>query len=124
LDGPQHAGRRVYWKSSYLADLRADAIDTILGCAATLPAPDAIINIERYGGAASRVLPEATAFPHRDGDYLAGIMSVWDDPTADDANVDWVRTNWARMAPSLCNHAPPFAGETVSGDGRRNSSVT
>ena len=98
-DGSQHAGRRVYWKSSYLADFGPDAIDTVLDCAATLPARDTIINIERYGGAASRIPSSATAFPHRDGNYLLGIMSIWDDAAADSANIDWVRTSWARMAP-------------------------
>lgn len=101
LDGSQHAGRRVYWKSSYMANLSADAIDTLLDCAETLPASDAIINIERYGGAASRIPSSATAFPHRDGDYLLGVMSIWDDPSADSANIDWVRTSWARMAPFI-----------------------
>lgn len=99
LDGSQRAGRRAYWKSSYLADFRAEAVDTAIACAKTLPAPDAIINIERYGGAASRVPSAATAFPHRDGDYLLGVMSIWDDPSADKANIEWVRTSWERMTP-------------------------
>jgi FAD/FMN-containing dehydrogenase len=101
LDGSQGAGRRAYWRSSYLTGLGADAIDTLLDCAKTLPAPDAIINIERYGGAASNIAPDATAFPHRDGDYLLGVMSIWDDPSTDNANVDWIKTSWARMTPFL-----------------------
>ena len=105
LDGSQGAGRRVYWKSSYLGDFGAEAIDTALDCARTLPAPDAIINIERYGGAASRVPSTATAFPHRDGDYLLGVMSIWDEPGADSANIDWVRGSWTRVAPFVRNQS-------------------
>lgn len=101
LDGSQWAGRRVYWKSSYIADFSAEAVDSVLDCARTLPATDAIINIERYGGAASRVPSDATAFPHRGGDYLLGVMSIWDEASADAANIDWVRTSWARMAPFI-----------------------
>ncbi len=101
LDEPQRAGRRVYWRSSYLGDFSAEAVDTAIACAEILPAPDAIINIERYGGAASRIASAATAFPHRDGDYLLGVMSIWDDPSADRTNVDWVRTSWERMAPYI-----------------------
>jgi FAD/FMN-containing dehydrogenase len=99
LDGPQSAGRRACWKSSYLSGLGDSAIDAAVECAAALPAQDAIVSIERYGGAASRVPVDETAFPHRDGEYLLNVMSVWDDPARDAVNMGWVRCSWAAMAP-------------------------
>ena len=49
-------------------------------------------------GAASRVSPEATAFPHRRG-YHMGIYSLWTDPAQNDQNIAWVRETWTAIQP-------------------------
>ena len=51
-------------------------------------------------GAASRVPPEATAFPHRSG-YHLGIYSLWNESTQDAPNIAWVRETWASMKPHV-----------------------
>ena len=50
-------------------------------------------------GAASRVSPDATAFPHRQGYYHLGIYSLWTDRTKNDPNVAWVRQTWKAIQP-------------------------
>ncbi len=44
-------------------------------------------------GAATRVAPGATAYPHRTGIHM-GIYSLWTDLAHKEANVTWVRQTW------------------------------
>jgi hypothetical protein len=56
-------------------------------------------------GAASRVDPAATAFPHRDEHYDLLILSQWADPSESEGNVRWTRELFEAMR--------PFFGEGV-----------
>src|SRR4051794_17748743 len=58
-------GLRNYWKGSFLRDLPDEAIDRLVAQAAGMPSPLSAVALEFYGGAASRVGEDATAFPHR-----------------------------------------------------------
>jgi len=49
-------------------------------------------------GAASRVAPDATAFPHRSG-YHVGLYSLWRDARENDQNIAWVRKTWSAIKP-------------------------
>jgi hypothetical protein len=49
-------------------------------------------------GAASRVDPQATAYPHRRGIHM-GIYSLWTDLAEKNANVAWVRETWQAIQP-------------------------
>src|SRR5215467_50028 len=57
---------RNYWKSAYLRDIPDAAIDAIVEQANCCQSALSFIIIEYYGGAVSRVAPEATAFSHRE----------------------------------------------------------
>ena len=50
--------------------------------------------LEHFHGAATRVAPTATAFPHRSVGYNFLIVSEWMDPAATDANVAWARDTY------------------------------
>jgi FAD/FMN-containing dehydrogenase len=50
-------------------------------------------------GAASRVDPAATAFPHRDEHYDFLILSQWADPTDSEENIRWTRRLFEAMEP-------------------------
>jgi hypothetical protein len=50
-------------------------------------------------GACHRVAPDATAFGHRDANFAMVVVSAWENPSDDDANIDWVRDYSAAMAP-------------------------
>jgi FAD/FMN-containing dehydrogenase len=58
-----------------------------------------MVLIERVGSAAGRVDPDGTAFPHRAAPYNLLVISAWDDPAADAANVGWARELWAAIQP-------------------------
>jgi FAD/FMN-containing dehydrogenase len=93
------SGRLHYWKASFLADPRGDAIDTMLRYAATAPSPYTGIGLQQVTGAASRVAPAATAFAHRARHYDCLILSQWDDPADSADNVRWTRELFDAMSP-------------------------
>jgi FAD/FMN-containing dehydrogenase len=62
------------------------------------PSPIASILLFPIRGAASRVSPEATAFPHRTGFHM-GIYSLWNDKTHNTSNIAWVRDAWTAVQP-------------------------
>jgi FAD/FMN-containing dehydrogenase len=99
LDATQPAGKRVYWRSTFLRGLPDAALDELVALTEAMPSPYAVAIIERYGGVVARVPADATAYPHRDADHLLNVISLWDDPAWDQGNIAWVRETWSRMAP-------------------------
>jgi FAD/FMN-containing dehydrogenase len=94
------AGKRNYWKSSYLTALSDDSIDLVIDHAARAPSPLSAVAIEHLlGGAVSRVPADATAFSGRDCEYNMGVLAMWDDPAADDPNMRWTRDLWSAARP-------------------------
>jgi hypothetical protein len=92
-------GRRHYWKSSYLKDLSDDAIEVMVGFVSEMPSPTTGVGLQQMHGAASRVDPTATAFPHRDEHYDFLILSQWVDPAETERNIEWTRSFFEAMEP-------------------------
>lgn len=82
---------RHYWKMNLLQSLGDDAIDTIIEHIANVPSPRSVILIDQVHGAAHRVAPTATAFPHRDYPHGLVILSMWPDAADDERNIRWTR---------------------------------
>jgi FAD/FMN-containing dehydrogenase len=101
LDAGWPPGRQHYWKSSWLKDLSDDAIEVVVGFAAQMPSPTTGVAFQQMHGAAARVDPAATAFPHRDQHYDFLIASNWDDPADSAKNIEWTRTFFEAMQPFL-----------------------
>jgi FAD/FMN-containing dehydrogenase len=99
LDALNPPGNRVYWKSSILRTIDDDVLDAIIDGAATSPSPFSQTLIEFYGGAINRVGVQDTAYPLRTAIYSLNAVSVWTDPTEDDANIRWSRALWEAMRP-------------------------
>jgi aclacinomycin oxidase len=53
--------------------------------------PASTFAMTSYGGQINAVATDATAMPHRGCIILAAVSTVWDDPAADTANLDWAR---------------------------------
>ena len=92
-------GRRHYWKSSWLIDLGEDAVDVLLRFAAEKPSTATGIGLQRMHGAAARVDPAATAFPHRRAQHELLILAQWDDPAESDRHVGWARAFFEAIRP-------------------------
>ena len=92
-------GALNYWKSNFLAALGDAAIDTMIERFAATPSPMSGLLLEHFHGAATRVGPTETAFPHRAVGYNFLTVGEWVDASATAANVAWTREAYAAMAP-------------------------
>jgi FAD binding domain/Berberine and berberine like len=92
-------GRRHYWKSNYLKELSEEAIEVMAEYVSEMPSPATGVGLQQMHGAASRVDPTATAFPHRDEHYDFLILSQWADPAESERNVEWTRSLFEAMEP-------------------------
>lgn len=97
LEGPFPHGNRFYWKSGFLQDVTDAAIDAIISHSRIVTSPISAILLEFYGGAASRISPTATAFPHRQEEFDLVIISNWTDPNEDERHISWTRNFWSAM---------------------------
>jgi FAD/FMN-containing dehydrogenase len=92
-------GARNYWKSHNFKILPDDALDTLIDYAGKLPTPYSEIFIARLGGAVNRVAPDATAYPHRDAEFVMNVHTRWEDASDDARCIGWARTFFSDTAP-------------------------
>lgn len=92
------AGWLYYWKSHLLGSLSDPAIDAIVQAAADRPSPHGMINLWPLGGAISRVAPDATAWQHRDAQYMLSLDTTWTDSADTEKCIAWTRRVWADVA--------------------------
>jgi hypothetical protein len=99
LDPLLTAGARNYWKSHDLLELSDPAIETMLDAAGRLPTPHCEVLVAQLGGAVNRVPVEATAYPHRDVQFIMNIHTRWTDPADDARCIAWARALHDALAP-------------------------
>jgi FAD/FMN-containing dehydrogenase len=98
LDAGYPKGALNYWKSSFLAGLSDDAIDTMVESYAQCPSPMCQLLIEHFHGAATRVAVSDTAFPLRTNGYNYLVLAQWMEPALSERCIAWVRQTYADMA--------------------------
>ena len=101
LDDGYPKGALNYWKSSFLAELSDDAIDTMIEHFARCPTPMGQLLLEHVHGAATRVGARDTAFPHRAAGYNFLVVSQTMDQAISDRCTAWVRETYAAMEPFI-----------------------
>ncbi len=92
-------GALNYWKSNFLTALGDAAIETMIERFGVAPSPMSGLLLEHFHGAATRVGPTETAFPHRTVGYNFLAVGEWLDASATPANIAWAREAYAAMAP-------------------------
>ncbi len=92
-------GARNYWKSHNFNELGDDAVGVIIDYAGRLPTPECEIFLAQMGGATNRVPEEATAYPHRDANFVLNVHTRWGDPGQDEDCVGWARSFFDKTAP-------------------------
>ena len=99
FDGLFPKGLRQYWKGNYVTEISDEAIATHVEHGPKAPTASSTMHLYPIDGACHRVSQDATAFGHRDANWSMVIVSGWDDPADDDANIQWVRDYSDAMAP-------------------------
>lgn len=97
FDPANTSGARNYWKSLNFAEFSDDVIDTFLEYGLDLPTPESKIGVAHLGGATSRVPGDATAYPHRDAEFVMNITPRWTVPEQDDECIEWAREAHAAL---------------------------
>ncbi len=92
-------GSRNYWKSHDFTRLDDGVLGVILEYAAKLPTAECEIFVAHLGGAVGRVATDATAYTHRDAEFVLNVHTRWSDPAMDDECVSWAREFFDRSAP-------------------------
>jgi len=96
-------GQQHYWKSGYLTEIDDDLIDVLIEFTTRMPSSASGVGLQQLHGAAARVDPSATAFPHRGDRYDCLILSQWPDPTDTERNVGWTGELFDGLRPFLAN---------------------
>jgi len=91
LDEGMPKGLNVHWRSEFVASIPDELIEASVSSFAKAQSPLNLMLIEQFGGAVSRVAPDATAFDQRDAAYNLVIVSRWTDPADAETNVSWAR---------------------------------
>ena len=99
LDGGFPRGALNYWRSAFFTDLSDAAVQTLVEAYDAVPSPMTAIVIEHFHGAACRVDPTATAFPHRQPGFNLVLAGQWADPADTEVNLRWVRDTFAALEP-------------------------
>jgi FAD/FMN-containing dehydrogenase len=94
-------GERNYWKSHDFLALNDGLLESVLPFVESLPDPSCEIFLAHMGGATSRVPEEATAYRHRDAQFIMNVHGRWHDPADDSRCIAWCR--------ELFDAATPFA---------------
>ncbi|MCA1823182.1 MAG: FAD-binding oxidoreductase [Mycobacteriales bacterium] len=101
LDGGFPKGALSYWKSAFLTELSDELISTLVNAYTQVPSPMSALIVEHLHGAATRVDPTATAYPHRQAGYNVLVIAQWADPADTQANIGWARTTFDSLRPYL-----------------------
>jgi FAD/FMN-containing dehydrogenase len=101
LDPLLTSGERNYWKSHDFIELSDGLIDVFLQYAQRLPDPQSEIAFAQLGGAVGRVADDATAYTHRNANFVLNVHGRWSDPGKDAKCIAWAR--------DLFNAAGPYA---------------
>jgi FAD/FMN-containing dehydrogenase len=92
-------GARNYWKSHDFKKLDDGLIGIVLGAVGRLPTPECEVVLVNIGGAVNRVPADATAYPHRDVEFIMNIHTRWREPAQDQECVAWARQLFEATAP-------------------------
>jgi FAD/FMN-containing dehydrogenase len=114
-----------YWKSHNFTALSDGLLDALVDYVGTLPTAECEIFIGQLGGASNRIGAEATAYPHRDANFVMNVHTRWRERGDERDAIKWARALFAATAPHATggvyvNFMPEDETERVPGAYGRN----
>jgi len=95
-------GRLVYTKSNFIRSMDDQTVDALVSWVGKSPSRYTFAPfIEHWHGAATRVAPTATAFPHRQYSWNLLAWSMWESPADSEKNIQWNRDCCEALRPFL-----------------------
>ena len=92
-------GARNYWKSHNFVEFTDGMIENFISYAESMPSPQSEIAIAQLGGAINQRSTDATAYPHRNAEFLMNLHTQWEDPARDEECIAWARDLYHAMTP-------------------------
>jgi FAD/FMN-containing dehydrogenase len=92
-------GARNYWKSHSFKSLEDGNIAVLLDAVAKLPTPECEVFVGNLGGAVNKKPADATAYPHRDVNFIVNVHTRWQTAAEDEKCIAWARTLFDAMTP-------------------------
>jgi len=84
-------GQRNYWKSHSYKTLTDDTVDALITAVRKLPTDECETFVGHLGAAVNRQKVDATAYPHRDVDFILNIHTRWTSASQDKECIGWAR---------------------------------
>lgn len=94
LDATQPDGRRYYWKSEYLPDLKPELLPKMIDHANRIVSPHSAVILFQLDGALNALPDSHSSVGNRDARYVLNIAASWESPADDDVNIEWARASW------------------------------
>lgn len=91
FDSMLTAGARNYWKTHNFKELPDKLIDVLVDYGKNLPSSQSEIFVAQMGGITNTIASDATAYPHRDIQYIMNVHTRWNDPKEDKTCIDSAR---------------------------------
>ena len=92
-------GARNYWKSHNFVDLSDEVIDIAVQYSSKLPSPHCEIFLGLLAGQINRIPKNATAYSHRDINYVLNMHGRWEDSSEDARCIGWSRDFFKELTP-------------------------
>ena len=92
-------GARNYWKSHNFTNISDELFDVVIDYVGRLPSPQCEIFFAGLGGATQRPAADATAYSHRDAQFVMNVHGRWDDAADDERCIAWSREYFEATAP-------------------------
>jgi len=99
LDPLLTPGMRNYWKSHDFREASDGLIDVLIAHARKIPDPQSEIAFAQLGEGVTRISKEATAYTHRDAQFVMNVHGRWDNPASDAKCISWARELFQAAAP-------------------------
>ncbi len=92
---------RYYIKGGYVRQITPGLTDSLVDYLESSPADNTVFGFAQFGGAISRVKPDATAYWHREASHEVIAIGFWGDAAGAEPTTQWVRGAFKKIEPLI-----------------------